>query len=321
MTVLGSTYTALGASNTCGHGLKAREVPFQSLLYDALKLRQGVRTFQPSCIAAMGPEYPASCLDYFAPNATSFATVEFTPNMGAIGAELDRSTTYLESMVSRLRRRRVHVAIIDLVPRPPTCETCIAGFEAAHAKVERVARRTRVPLITLHYNETYWSDDLKHLNAEGHRYVAAQTMEAFEAAIEHEHAPSSSPMPTRFRARRKALRDEGGGSDGGGGGGNGSNADEVAIPRCVFGPDLTNLMLPDSLGFHLLQTGKHKDKPGLLGTAPGALLRLCLRDLPTSFGVSLAFERSDVLPMSNVSRASSTPRRPPPSRPHAQTRA
>ena len=33
------------------------------------------------------------------------------------------------------------------------------------------------------------------------------------------------------------------------------------------------------------------------------MLRLCLRGLPRTFGVSLALERSDVLPMSNVSLA------------------
>jgi hypothetical protein len=56
----GMTYTALGASNTCGHGLKARELPFQALLYLELRKRHSVRGFQPSCIAAMGPEYPSS---------------------------------------------------------------------------------------------------------------------------------------------------------------------------------------------------------------------------------------------------------------------
>ena len=49
------------------------------------------------------------------------------------------------------------------------------------------------------------------------------------------------------------------------------------------------------------QAGKHRDKPGLMATEPNALLRLCVRGLPPSFGLSLALERSDVLPMSNVS--------------------
>ena len=50
-----------------------------------------------------------------------------------------------------------------------------------------------------------------------------------------------------------------------------------------------------------LGVGEHRrDKPGLLATQPGAELRLCLRGLPPSWGVSLALERSDVLPMSNV---------------------
>ena len=64
-------------------------------------------------------------------------------------------------------------------------------------------------------------------------------------------------------------------------------------------------MLPGSHGFALTWSNgansKNKDKPGLVATTPNALLRLCLRGMPASFGVSLALERSDTLPMSNVS--------------------
>ena len=314
----GMTYTALGASNTCGHGLKARELPFQALLYLELRKRHSVRGFQPSCIAAMGPEYPSSCLDYFAPNTTRFATLEFTPNMGE---ELERQVSYLESMIARLQRRQVHVAIIDLVPRPPGCRSCIESFEASHAQVEQLARRTRAPLVTLRYNESTWSDDLKHLNSEGHRWVAARVMEVFDAAVEAERSgEAGGGLPTtallhllpRRRNRRRPIGideideiDESSASDGAGAGtaARQSTASSTAadIPKCIFGADLKTLMLPGSRGFGLLDTGRFRDKPGLLSTTPGALLRLCLRGLPMSFGVSLAFERSDALPMSNVS--------------------
>ena len=303
----GMTYTALGASNTCGHGLKARELPFQALLYLELRKRHSVRGFQPSCIAAMGPEYPSSCLDYFAPNTTRFATLEFTPNMGE---ELERQVSYFESMIARLQRRQGHVAIIDLVPRPPGCRTCIESFEASHAQVERLARRTRAPLVTLRYNESTWSDDLKHLNREGHRWVAARVMEVFDAAVEDERSgEADDDLPTtalphllpRRRNRRRPFGIDQSSSDSAGAAQSTASSTAADIPKCIFGADLKTLVLPGSRGFSLLDTGRFRDKPGLLGTRPGALLRLCLRGLPLSFGVSVAFERSDVLPMSNVS--------------------
>lgn len=270
----------------------------------------------------MGPEYPSSCLDYFAPNTTKFATVEFTPNMGAIGPELDRSAMYLESMLIRLQQRRVHVVVIDLVPRPPGCQVCVETFEAAHARVERAARRTHTPLVTVHYNESTWSDDWKHLNAKGHWLVAEQVMAAFKRSSAE--VESSGSFWSLLKARTRGHRwhtlggSGGGGQRSSGGGGQRSSADgtlvssgdvssadgdELGIPQCVFGSDLTRLTLPGSRGFELLQSGKHRDKPGLLATAPDAALRLCLRGLPQSFGLSIAFERSDVLPMSNVSLA------------------
>ena len=80
------------------------------------------------------------------------------------------------------------------------------------------------------------------------------------------------------------------------------------LPICVFGADLARMMLPGSRGFGVTwQVGMHKDKPGLVTTTPDSLLRLCVRGLPSQFGMSLALERSDVLPMSNVSLGCEAP--------------
>ena len=99
------TYTALGGSNTCGHGLRLQYNAFQTLIFEGLKKRgRGEFTLQPSCVPAMGPDYPASCLDYFAPNTTDFATLEFTPNMGD-AHELDRNQAHLTHMAHSLLRR------------------------------------------------------------------------------------------------------------------------------------------------------------------------------------------------------------------------
>ena len=46
------------------------------------------------------------------------------------------------------------------------------------------------------------------------------------------------------------------------------------LPTCVFGADLRSLMLPGSRHFELTYVvGKHRDKPGLIATAPDALRR------------------------------------------------
>ena len=117
-------YTALGGSNTCGHGLPRRSAAFQHLALAGLQRHGLANNIQPSCIPAMGPDYPASCLSYFAPNTTRYATLEFTPNMGE-GRELERNGLHLTAMARRLVRRGVKVVIVDLVPRPPTCASCI----------------------------------------------------------------------------------------------------------------------------------------------------------------------------------------------------
>ena len=293
------TYTALGSSNTCGHGVR-RGQSFQELVHMSLKARLGVTSFQPSCIAAMGPEYPASCLEYFSPNSTTYATVEFTPNMGALGSELDRSTAYLEYMMMRLLRRRVHLVLVDLVPRPPKCGVCIETFKAAHVRVNRIARRLEVPVVTLHYNESTWLDDLKHLNARGHAQVHEAVVESFmEQAATLERNVALHDRFATYRGSRansfvmRARKDD--------------DLSNASVPQCVFGRDLESLVLPGSRGFSLLQTGKHREKPGLITTQPQSLLRLCLTGLPPSFGVSLALERSDVLMMSNVRCAQKLP--------------
>ena len=88
-----TTYTALGGSNTCGHGLVRSSDAFQQLVLKGLLQRRLASRLQPSCIPAMGPDYPASCIAYFAPNTTAYATLEFTPNMGDPNKpELGRNT-------------------------------------------------------------------------------------------------------------------------------------------------------------------------------------------------------------------------------------
>ena len=164
----GATYTALGGSNTCGHGLKkASLASFQQLVYAGLLKKKGVKRLQPSCVPAMGPDYPASCLAYFAPNTTTFATLEFTPNMGE-GRELESNGAHLTQMAMQLLQRGVRVVLVSLVPRPPACNKCIEMFRAASVRVERVAADTSLPLVTIPYAETTWNADLKHLNENGH---------------------------------------------------------------------------------------------------------------------------------------------------------
>ena len=115
------TYTALGGSNTCGHGLRhAAKTAFQQRIAHALSQKAGTPGtdlaaatsvgLQPSCIPAMGPDYPASCLSYFAPNTTAYATLEFTPNMGE-QRELERNGAHLMEMALALGRRGARVVL------------------------------------------------------------------------------------------------------------------------------------------------------------------------------------------------------------------
>lgn len=300
------TYTALGGSNTCGHGLRAaNRDAFQTLVSSGLA-EAGTRpvTLQPSCIPAMGPDYPASCIEYFAPNTTAFATLEFTPNMGE-GRELMRNTVHLEQMARGLMRRGSRVVIVSLVPRPPDCSKCIREFEAAHARVQLVARRARLPLISMFYNTSTWSADLKHLNAAGHQQVAAAVLKAFASPASRGGRDSDAGGPSERGTGADSSTD---GHDDNTDGNEHGGAHSGGLPTCVFGQDLVPLMLPGSRGFGLTwQVGRHRDKPGLLATEPGSVLRLCLRGLPPSFGVSLALERSDVLPMGNVTLGCESP--------------
>ena len=311
-------YTALGGSNTCGHGLRApARHAFQQRILRGLRgeslesaggflfgkppsMLSSILLLQPSCIPAMGPEYPASCLAYFAPNSTRYATLEFTPNLGSSGNELERNALYLERMAQTLVARGVCTILISLVPQPPACSSCARTFLAGHAKVVELAERTGLPLVTKRYdaNQSEWSDDLKHLNEDGHRAVAEQVLGHFEAAgCSRGHGASRRHRGTF--GKRGGLPAVGPGASSRW---RTSAAEVEHLPQCVFGSDLNPLILPGSRGFQLSYGhGKTKDKPGLLATQPGSLLRLCLPALPPSFGVSLALERSDQLPMSNLS--------------------
>ena len=276
-------YTALGGSNTCGHGLKnSKSDAFQQLILRGLVKRQVAFRLQPSCIPAMGPDYSASCLNYFVPNTTRYATLEFTPNLGE-GHELERNALHLEQMARALMARGVYSVLISLVPHPPACESCAHGFLLGHNKALQVARRTGLPLVTNKYSAEpgHWSTDFKHLNELGHRIIADAVLAAFDGTAN--------------------TREEVGGGDRNDGHPYTVHADDVQLPACVFGADLEPLMLPGSRGFALTwQAGRYRDKPGLLTTQPNSLLRMCLRKLPPAFGVSLALDRSDVLPMSNL---------------------
>ena len=303
------TYTALGGSNTCGHGLRLQYNAFQTLIFEGLKKRgRGEFTLQPSCVPAMGPDYPASCLDYFAPNTTAFATLEFTPNMGET-RELNRNEAHLTHMAHSLLRRGVKVVLVSLVPRPPTCERCIAMFEAGHDRVARIASQTRIPIVTVVYDAKLWSDDLKHLNEEGHRLVANRVLDHF-LMDDSEKGGNNNGGGGEKRARRKSLRNAAA-SDAAAAPSLpplNDDGDSNSLPTCVFGPDLPSMMLPGSRGFNLTYVvGKHRDKPGLLTTTADSLLRLCVKGLPASFGLSLALERSDFMPMSNVSLGCEAP--------------
>ena len=97
-----------------------RLASFQQLVYAGLLKKKGVKRLQPSCVPAMGPDYRASCLAYFAPNTTTFATLEFTPNMGE-GRELESNGAHLTQMAMQLLQRGVRVVLVSLVPRPPAC--------------------------------------------------------------------------------------------------------------------------------------------------------------------------------------------------------
>ena len=286
-------YTALGGSNTCGHGLSRTGIAFQHRIIKALRAAHPGRTvaLQPSCIPAMGPDYPASCLAYFAPNTTEYATLEFTPNLGE-GQTLERNVVYLEQMARTLLAHRVRAVLVSLVPQPPKCRACSEAFLAAHEKVIHLSQRIGVPLVTNIYGTnrsgSEWSDDLKHLNERGHQLVAEAVLDAFLG-----RRTGEAGMRLTWRRQRDSTppvddtpRDGGLGE---------------RLPSCVFGADLQPLMLPGSRGFALHWSGKQRDKPGLLATTSGALLRLCLRNLPSAFGVSMALERSDILPMSNLS--------------------
>ena len=164
-----ATYTALGGSNTCGHGVPTRKA-FQSLVFDGLR-PLGAASLQPSCIPAMGPEYPASCLAYFAPNATRWATLEFSPNIGE-GTTLERDLAFLAHIMRTLRRRRVSLAVVNLLPGGRGAP----AFEANGERVVRLARAYRLPVVTSRYDNATWAADMRHLSEAGHAHVASQVL-------------------------------------------------------------------------------------------------------------------------------------------------
>ena len=237
------TYTALGGSNTCDH--PPQKVGFQTLVFNGLRLRGWVNERQNSCIHAMGPAYAASCMPYFVSQNTTYATLEYVPNMGEQTA---MHLEHLRTLVARLQRIRVVLAMVNIVPR----DTGRRRFQEAHEAVSELARSRGVPLIVVDNRPKrarLWDQErvVRHLNVEGHKWVAERVLAAWEGV-----QPRQS---TRSRPLLSPLRTE-----------------------CVFGDSLRQLSpLEGSSKFSLVQEADHKGVLGYVASSPNATLRLCLR--------------------------------------------
>ncbi|KAL1503871.1 hypothetical protein AB1Y20_012335 [Prymnesium parvum] len=259
-------YTALGGSNTCGHGSEPpRKMLFRELIYSALRGQGLVDSLKVSCIPAAPPTMAAACLSQFAPAPTSFATVEYTPNMHD---QPSLGLSHLREMLLSLSRRHVRVVVINLVP--PT-----GRYPSLGARVAALAAELRLPSLTLLHSNASWQPDLRHINRVGHAAVASRALRLFLAPPAL--PPSSPPSPPSSPA---------------------------PLPLCAVGAELRPLILHSS-GWRLADEPTRADasKAGLLAEAAGASLTLCLRGVPPHAAFTAAFllERSSVRPMSNVS--------------------
>ena len=266
----GSTYTALGGSNTCDH--PPQKVGFQTLVFEGLLARGQVTERQNSCIHAMGPAYPSACLPYFVSRNTSYATIEYVPNMGEQTA---LHLEHLRSLIVRLQRLRVVLAMVNIVPR----DTSKRRFQEAHLGASALARSRGIPLIVVDHRpkrELLWNTEervVRHLNLEGHKWVAMRVLAAWEGARARGQ-PAHRPLAASTQT------------------------------ECIFGASLRQVEpLGGSHRFALLQEPDHKGVLAYVASEPNATLRLCLRRLPPSFLATFAMESSDWRPMSNVTFA------------------
>ena len=222
----GGTYTAFGGSNTCDH--PPQKVGYQTLVFQELRRRGLVSEHQNSCIHAMGPAFAASCMPYFVSKNTTFATLEYVPNMGV---QTQLHADHLGLLLTRLQRRHVNVALVNIVPP----DSRMRHFGDAHARVSSLARSLSVPVITVEYrNDTsMWKREervVRHITDEAQRTVAARVVSVL---VEQQS--------WRRRGRSTA-----------------SAASIASQASCLFGRDLARARVLDSSGFELRPEADHK---------------------------------------------------------------
>lgn len=254
------TYLALGGSNTCGHGIGSRESSFQSIVAQAFDHHVD------RCVAAMGPVFSAACIDSFIPANTSFATVEFLPNMlGNERVQLSGFGVILRALASR----GIPAVVVQLLPYWPPARK---NYDHLHGRMVAMCnavgmpwalfnasalRMASGPSLSSNATRVFLEDD-KHLSAAGHQAVARVVMGLLPRAI------ASAPQ-ARHLDSDAALMASG------------------PLPvACHLGDQLGSI-IEASRGFSRVDIGGFGGATGKIGweaREPGAELVLCAHSAP-----------------------------------------
>eukprot|EP00966_Prymnesium_polylepis_P274060 6331181-Prymnesium_polylepis.1 len=138
------TYTAIGASHTCGYPPITQFQLLRSVAFRALRNGGAVRRIQNSCISGPGPTYPACCLPYFVPKGTRYATIEF---VASIRRNQAVHLLHMERMMHHLLEQSVGLVMLNIVPRE-TEMVEQSGYAAAAEQLAQLARTLDVPVVT-----------------------------------------------------------------------------------------------------------------------------------------------------------------------------
>lgn len=179
-------YAALGASNTCGHGINTKN-GFQFTVAAGLRARGIASAHLNRCVPATGPLFASACAGTFLPPTLAAATVEYLPNIEV--PSIETNVQAWRSLVSDLLRRGALVVAVQLLERPQGSSIRalrhVRNLERAHAMMAAHAAQHPGRIETVLVNGTRAADGAlfvsgdKHLNFEGHQAVAARILEAF----------------------------------------------------------------------------------------------------------------------------------------------
>jgi len=263
-------YVALGASNTCGHGVKPKQT-FQFILAAELKRRHAIVRHDDRCVPAAGPAFASSCAAHFIPHNMGFATLEYLPNMKLEGVSNNlQNWAELGALVAKTGALTVVVEVMEGVPDGrgvhwyayPRVE-----IERTHAAIVELSRQYSFAVLLVDGKsrdaDDFFHPDRRHLSAVGHAFVANWTLAAFgRLAAERAASPSPGGAPPALRGDSSYAE---------------KRAQSVSLrkaTRCFLGAELAPIVLRSS-GFNRTFLGGHADKVGWEALSPNAAITLC----------------------------------------------